>query len=179
MESRLSFALQINSTAMNRLLHQALGVFFLLLALLPASAQQSKGAAVVNEDKPGTGKVHGLIIGINAYQDFPALQYANADALNFYRLLLSPSIGADSNHVVLLLNEKATSPNVYEALENLVTFAKAGDRVFIYFSGHGDVEKTTVQQFGFLVTYDTPKKMVMRNSLDVNHLNAYVSTLSL
>ncbi len=164
---------------MKRLLHQALGVFFLLLALLPASAQQSKGAAVVNEDKPGTGKVHGLIIGINAYQDFPALQYANADALNFYRLLLSPSIGADSNHVVLLLNEKATSPNVYEALENLVTFAKAGDRVFIYFSGHGDVEKTTVQQFGFLVTYDTPKKMVMRNSLDVNHLNAYVSTLSL
>ncbi len=179
MESRLSFALQLNSTTMERLLHHTFGVFFLLLLLLPASAQQGKGAALINEDKPGTGKVHGLIIGINAYQDFPALQYANADALNFYRLLLSPSIGADSNHVVLLLNEKATSPNVYEALENLVTFAKAGDRVFIYFSGHGDVEKTTVQQFGFLVTYDTPKKMVMRNSLDVNHLNAYVSTLSL
>lgn len=150
-----------------------------LIAAIPLHAQQGKGAALLNEARPATGQVHGLIIGINQYQDFPALQYANADALNFYRLLLSPSIGADSSHVVLLLNEKASSPNVYEALENLVTFAKPGDRVFIYFSGHGDVEKTTVQQFGFLVTYDTPKKMVMRNSLDVNHLNAYVNTLSL
>lgn len=150
-----------------------------LIAVTALHAQQGKGAALLNETKPATGQVHGLIIGINQYQDFPALQYANADALNFYRLLLSPSIGADSSHVVLLLNEKASSPNVYEALENLVTFAKPGDRVFIYFSGHGDVEKTTVQQFGFLVTYDTPKKMVMRNSLDVNHLNAYVNTLSL
>ena len=83
MESRLSFALQLNSTTMERLLHHTFGVFFLLLLLLPASAQQGKGAALINEDKPGTGKVHGLIIGINAYQDFPALQYANADALNF------------------------------------------------------------------------------------------------
>lgn len=150
-----------------------------LIAVTALHAQQGKGAALLNEARPATGQVHGLIIGINQYQDFPALQYANADALNFYRLLLSPSIGADSSHVELLLNEKASSPNVYEALENLVTFAKPGDRVFIYFSGHGDVEKTTVQQFGFLITYDTPKKMVMRNSLDVNHLNAYVNTLSL
>ena len=78
-----------------------------------------------------------------------------------------------------MLNEEAISPNIYAALENLIAKAKEKDKVYIYFSGHGDSENSTIFKSGFLLTHETPKHSYYTNSINIDILNNFVSTLSI
>ncbi|MBL7726574.1 MAG: hypothetical protein JNM68_02765, partial [Dinghuibacter sp.] len=50
--------------------------------------------------------------------------------------------------------------------------------VYIYFSGHGDVENITVHKNGFLLCYNTPPNNYVLSALSVLHLNDMANTLS-
>jgi protein O-mannosyl-transferase len=130
-------------------------------------------------EPPAKPRILGVVMGISKYQNVPSLRYADRDAMSFYNFLLSPAGGAaDTNNIRLLLNEKATSYNFFEAMDNLLDMAKEGDQVYIYFAGHGDIEKKTERQNGFLIGYNAPPNCYAAGgSISVRFLQDYVETL--
>ncbi|HUS00462.1 MAG TPA: caspase family protein, partial [Chitinophagaceae bacterium] len=127
------------------------------------------------------GKVYALVIGISKYlqKDIPELQFADRDAQVFADFLRSKAGGMlPEENIQLLINEKATSSAIYDAIYWLKTTCKKDDLVFFYFSGHGDVENLTMYKNGFLICYDTPPNNYVNLSLSVDYLNDIANTLS-
>ncbi len=143
-------------------------------------AQTTKGVSVAySSPQEQTGKTYALIVGISQYKNpaIPSLQFADRDALAFRNYLVAS--GVDSSNITLLLNEKASFAETMLSLDELCTQkAKAGDKVFIYFSGHGDVESRVITNVGYLLTYDAPKAVYAISAINVRTLQDYVSTLS-
>ena len=105
-------------------------------------------------------KTYAVIVGISKYQNegIDKLQFAHKDAEAFANYLKSNAGGkvSDSN-IILLQNEKATYTAIYQALDWLLEVCKEGDLVYFFFSGHGDMENSTIYKLGFLISYNTPR----------------------
>lgn len=147
---------------------------------LTAFAQvNNKGISVNTPGGPSSNTTHALVIGISKYQNIPSLTYADADAFNFYQFLISSAGGnIDSNNIKLLLNQNATSANIFAALDWLLEVSKEGENVLIYFSGHGDLETKTIMQNGFLLASDAPKSCYMAGgTIGLFYLQTYLNTL--
>ncbi len=91
------------------------------------------------------GKRFAVLIGIGDYQDpsISDLNYAAADVKSVYSLLTDPSRGGfPKENVQLILDRKATRRSIVKAIGDWL-FRKAGpdDEVFVYYAGHGAVEK--------------------------------------
>ncbi|MBI1783105.1 MAG: tetratricopeptide repeat protein [Sphingobacteriales bacterium] len=114
---------------------------------------EEKGAPAQNNY---SGTTYAIIVGISSYHYIKSLTYADKDAELFKEFLMSLSGGSvkDSN-IIMLLNEKATSTNFYlNAIGEWIAQKnfKAGDKLYIYFSGHGDARDNREYH---LLTYDT------------------------
>jgi len=122
-----------------------------------------------------------LIIGISDYKDdgIGDLRFANRDAEIFASYLQSEAGGAlpDVN-IWRMTNQEATLGAIDNALDWLIKETKKGDKVIIYFSGHGDVERRTLWQRGYLLVYDTPANNFRNNAVRVEELDEIVKTLS-
>ncbi len=163
------------------------GFFALCLALSTAlSAQDTKGASPLATHHSSLIAHHStraVVIGISDYQDpqIPDLQYAHRDAEAFAHWLSRSLAGSglDNTHIKVLLNEQASAGRVAEALDALIEQSVEGDQVFIYFSGHGDVERKTISQPGFLLCWDAPPRVYMGGgAYSLAYLEDIVSTLS-
>jgi len=159
----------------------------LLFLFLPAIAfsQQDKGAApfgASSPDKHTSGSMHAVVIGISDYQDpaIPDLRFAHRDAEIFANWLRSPAGGSlDGDHLKVLVNQQATAGRIAEALDALIEQTRAGEQVVIYFSGHGDVERKTISQPGFLLCWDAPPQVYMGGgTYSLSFLQEIISTLS-
>ncbi len=130
----------------------------------------------------GRGEVRAVVVGISDYQDkdIPDLRFADRDAEAFANFLRSPAGGSlDGDHLKVLTNQNATAGRIAEALDGLIEQAAAGDQVIIYFSGHGDVERKTVSQPGFLLAWDAPTRVYMGGgTYSLAFLQEVVTTLS-
>ena len=98
---------------------------------------------------------YAVIVGISRYQKLPdrlQLQYPERDAQSIYTIAISPEGGNfKQENVHVLEGAKATLANVrHEIGDWLPSVAKPGDRVLIYFAGHGFV----YQGKGYLAPYD-------------------------
>ncbi|WP_428665983.1 tetratricopeptide repeat protein [Runella sp.] len=143
------------------------------------SAQEERGQNTEKTASKTIGKTWALIVGVSQYQHINSLRFAGDDALAFYNYLLSPAGGSvPQANIQLLLNEKATLGQVDRAMGNLLDFVKPNDRVFLYFSGHGDQESKTIAQRGFLLTYDTFSSNYNSTAFAVLYLQDYIATLS-
>ena len=157
---------------------------FLLVTNFVLFAQTEKGATPLNPQPAiaNPQSVRAVVIGISDYQDpaIPDLQYAHRDAEAFANFLRSPAGGLlDNDHLKVLTNEKATAGRIAEAFDALIEQAAAGDQVIIYFSGHGDVERKTVTQPGFLLCWDAPSRVYMGGgTYSLAFLQEIVTTLS-
>ncbi|MCB9284391.1 MAG: tetratricopeptide repeat protein [Lewinellaceae bacterium] len=129
-----------------------------------------------------SGSTYAVVIGISNYQDsaIPDLRYADRDAEAFANFLRSPAGGSlDADHLKLLTNEQATTGQVAAALDWLLEQSKKDDKVIIYFSGHGDVERKTISQPGFLLCWDAPPRVYMGGgTYSLAFLQEIVTTLS-
>ncbi|TNE57027.1 MAG: tetratricopeptide repeat protein, partial [Bacteroidetes bacterium] len=125
---------------------------------------------------------YAVVVGISDYQDpqIPDLKYAHKDAEAFANFLRSPAGGSlDEDHLKILLNEEATQARFAGALDWLWEVAGENDRVIIYFSGHGDVEKKSLTQPGYLLCWDAPSRVYMAGgAFPLPMLQEVISTIS-
>ena len=119
-------------------------LFFCLLSTQQLFAQQNaKGSAEEEADSIETKKTYAVIIGISDYAA-PRLRLnaADKDAALFARFLLETK-KITKEDLQLLLNRNANSGAVNAAIRSLSEKKlKKGDEVIIYFSGHGDIQKS-------------------------------------
>lgn len=122
----------------------------LLIVLLTVSLfGQEKGITPILKTDVVNGNTYAVVVGISDYQDdgIPDLNYADDDALAFAGFLQSAAGGSlDEDHLKVLINEEATVAQFAIALDWLWEIVKENDKVIIYFSGHGDVERKSLTQ---------------------------------
>jgi protein O-mannosyl-transferase len=145
-------------------------------------SQTEKGLTPASKKNPITGTTRAVVIGISDYQDvgIPDLHFADKDAEALANFLRSPAGGSlDQDHLQFLTNKNATAGKVAAALDWLLEQSKTGDQVIIYFSGHGDVERKTISQPGFLLCWDSPAKIYMGGgTFGLTYFQEIVTTLS-
>ena len=156
----------------------------LLLGMAVCLHAQEKGLTPIRTQSSSTqGSTYALVVGVSDYQDtgIPDLRFADRDAEAFAAFLRSPAGGKmDDDHLRVLVNEQATSAQFAIALDWLWEVAKEGDRVFIYFSGHGDVEAKSITQPGYMLFWDAPSRVYMAGgAFNVRDLNDVISTLAI
>lgn len=127
-------------------------------------------------------KTYALVIGISGYEnkDLKPLAYADKDAGLFAAYLQSKAGGAvPDSQIRVLLNEKATIAAVYNAMDWLKQQASENDVVYVYFSGHGDVETKSSKVNGYLLAYNTPAHNYPNNAISIEQLNNDANFLTL
>jgi len=116
------------------------------------------------------------LVGINTYPGCP-LQGCVNDIQNV-KTYITKDLGFSPDKVRVLTNEEATTANIFELLAWLIKDAKAGDRRYFHYSGHGaefagrDLEKQPdgMNQVICPVDFDwTPEHMIM----DVDFVNLF------
>ena len=132
---------------------------------------------IVTSDIP-TGTSYALVMGVSKYENpnIPELKYADIDALVFREYLLSS--GIKQENVYTLINESATNAAFWSTLNYLSDHVKDGDIVYIYFSGHGDVESKTIVQDAYLLPYDSPYTVYPMGAIGIVYLKSWISTFS-
>ncbi|MBK9222872.1 MAG: tetratricopeptide repeat protein [Saprospiraceae bacterium] len=138
--------------------------------------------SIVNNQKSIVNNTYAVVVGISDYQDpgIPDLRFADRDAEAFANYLRSDAGGKlDIDHLKVLLNEKATVAQFAIALDWLMEIVKENDQVIIYFSGHGDVEKSTITQPGYLLCWDAPSRVYLAGgALALPMFQDIITTLS-
>ncbi len=156
--------------------HMNLKIYFLLLCLPSCFI-----ATYAQAPQPAAANTYALVVGISGYQDaaIPKLNYADKDASLFAQWLQSKAGGSVPGYQIkLLTNETASIAAVYSALDWLKEIATAGDTVFIYFSGHGDIEtKDSISQ-GYLLAWNSPPNNYRNNAIGVADLNNIANILT-
>src|ERR1039458_834391 len=149
-------------------LTRALGILAALAAALAAQApppeqkqqrdlKYESGPPPTKPAQPGVTipRSYALVLGIANYKNLAAkdqLQFSERDAESIYSILISPEGGNfHAENVHKLTGPRATLANMRHELEEwLPATAHDGDRVLIYFAGHGFV----FDGRGYLAPYD-------------------------
>lgn len=96
------------------------------------------GAAVAQSaEEKGRGTRHALIIGIGDYApaDVPALRGVTHDITSARRMAAAMDVPAAN--ITVLRDREATADGIRRAVALLGQRVQEGDRVFVYYSGHG------------------------------------------
>ncbi|MBV6472158.1 MAG: hypothetical protein JPMHGGIA_00411 [Saprospiraceae bacterium] len=158
-------------------------IFFKAL-FVPLLSAQSKGVTPLNTlINFETKSTYALVVGISDYQHpaIPDLKYADKDAMAFVQYLESAAGGyVKPENIRLLLNQDATMARFALALVWLMDQCDSNSQAIIYFSGHGDVERKSISQPGFLLFWDSPANVYMSGgTFSVGMLQEIITTLSL
>ncbi len=152
--------------------------FLWALCVLSGFAQNSKGAVGENTAPVVQGQQYAVVVGISQYENIESLHYADSDAVYFVDFL-ETRLGVKSENIKTFYNEEATLDIMFE-LDALKKKAKPGDRVYIYFSGHGDIE-TEQKLGGLLLLYSCPASQYYLNPtgfIQQENLRKTISDLS-
>jgi len=161
---------------------QQLSFFFLPVCLLLFSCLVSAQPLLKNDAPAATAaNTYAIVIGISSYQDpdIPRLNFSNKDAMVFADFLQSASGGSvPKQNIKLLTDSMATIGEVDKSIRWLMDHCKEGDKVFFYFSGHGEMENVTMSKNGYLICYNTPSVAFVNMGLSIDYLNDVVNTIS-
>lgn len=153
-----------------------------LILLSCALLAQQQHRDLVVKDVPPTPRAkaapvpprsYALVVGIAAYQNLSPqqnLHFSERDAESIYSILISPEGGSfRAENVHRLIGPKATLANLKHELEDwLPSVAKDGDRVLVYFAGHGFV----VDGRAYLAPYDIQLDRVAQTAYPMDSLGA-------
>ncbi len=127
-------------------------VLWLLLVLaltLPGancttSAEQQRGQEISSQIPADLqlGDYQALLIGINEYQHWPSLQFAERDAREL-RDLLASQYGFPQTAMTLLTGSEATLSNISGAIYRLLRDSTDKSNLLIYYAGHGQLDPLT------------------------------------
>jgi hypothetical protein len=114
-----------------------------------------------------------LIIGISRFAN-PAynLKYAAKDASDFYDYLVHEA-GFRQDHVLLLLDDKATKLNIMEAFGEkfLPAVTEDGDLVVVYVSTHGTPANRDKGGRNYIAAWDTDINRLYGTGVDMDEIN--------
>src|SRR5580698_5180711 len=142
-----------------------------IFELEQALADQAAAAAASAQNG---GQTYALLVGISKYaKPELSLQFADADASVFGKLLESPRGGSvPSNNILLLTDEKATTAAVRNGFQDfLKRRAGRNDTVVIVIAGHGTVEVPGSKN-AFILTYDSDPQDLTSTALAVDELQS-------
>jgi len=120
---------------------------------------------------------YAVIVGVSRYQKLPEdkqLLYAERDAQAIYTALISPEGGNFKvENVHLLTNDKATLAALKREIDGwLPSVAKEGDRVLIYFAGHGFLSDGK----GYLAPHDFDLNKVATTGYPMDELGSVIGS---
>ncbi len=154
-------------------------LFIFCLISLDLISQTNKGWDVpaAASSQMTSGETYALIIGVSKYKNLPSqLKYADKDAQVFHQYLRATGVKKD--HIHTLINETALKGSIWAEVEYLLDIAKKGDVVYVYFSGHGDVERKTIGRKAYLLPYDSETHGYVSCAVGIPDLKDYFNTLS-
>lgn len=113
-----------------------------------------------------------VIVGISNYQHRDwNLRYADRDAEELYKLLLTPSGGGfKPENVCKLINETATTGNITRALRGFLKKPAREDLVLIYFACHGAPDFDRPDNV-YLLTHDTDPNEIAGTALPMREID--------
>lgn len=121
-----------------------------------------------------------LVVGVSDYAQISDLDYAHRDAEVFAAFLTSNTKQrVTPENIRLLTNEEATMGTFEKAMKWLVSESEVDDRAIIYFSGHGDVEKSEEGLMGFLLLHNSPPvDYPIGGACPIEYLDQTIATLT-
>lgn len=120
----------------------------------------------------------GVVVGISRYQHLDRQDWllsGRKDAEAFAQFLQSPRGGGmpDSN-LKLLLDEQATGRAIRLALDFVITQARSGDVVTIFFAGHGKVVQYGSGEIAYLLPHDADLDLLNVTAIPMDEIRRYV-----
>lgn len=136
------------------------------ISMLPVSAKPEADNTPIRDK-------WAVVIGIDRFQDrsIPTLDYASKDASDFAQFLIERGHFA-KDHVLLLLNEKATEKKIRHVLGDdwLPKHVLPGDLVVVFASTHGSPKELDVANENFLIAYDTDCDSLFSSAIKLSDL---------
>ena len=113
---------------------------------------------------------YAVIIGINAYEKLPSLEYAVKDARAMEEKL--KSLGFQTT---TLLNQYATRDKIVKILgDELPQKVQNNDRVIVFFAGHTQTEeKADGTHMGYLVPVDADTKNIINTAISMDQIRGF------
>ena len=105
----------------------------------------SRGITLYGEDPtiaPSLGDYHALLIGIDDYEKWPSLGYAEQDATDIGNILVD-RYGFSPDKIVRLAGEDATRGRILREMRNLLETLDEDDKLLIFYAGHGQLDPLT------------------------------------
>jgi uncharacterized caspase-like protein/cytochrome c-type biogenesis protein CcmH/NrfG len=134
--------------------------------------RQIKLASTQNVSCTAYAERWAIIVGISQYKDQSLnLKYADRDAEELYKLLLTPSGGAfEADHIIKLTNEDATTAKITRALRSFLKQPAKEDIVLIYFACHGGPDSDRPDII-YLLTHDTDPNDISGTALPMREID--------
>ncbi len=120
---------------------------------------------------------YAVVIGIEGYRgELPPAEHAEHDAAVFARYLVR-TLGVPSDHVKVLLGQRASKSDIEAALDEWLpaTKARPGARVYFYYSGHGAPDPTTGDSY--LVPWDGDPAFPKTKQLRISEVYSKLTAL--
>ncbi len=105
----------------------------------------SRGMVVVEEDPAGSatlGDYHALLIGIDEYQEWPRLDFAQQDAADIRNILVD-RYGFSTDKITHLKGSDATRSRILRELRDLLETLDENDNLLVFYAGHGQLDPLT------------------------------------
>jgi uncharacterized caspase-like protein len=151
---------------------------YLVFSCIQGKAQDNnKGVSIKKMGETATGKTYALVVGISDYKYLPKLHFADVDAKDFYQYVLQSAPG-DSVNMRYFTNAEATREAIVDRLYDITDKVKKGDKVYVFLSGHGDVEQLTKTDNSLFLLSESPAKNYLRKTeyIDLNLLREFFTT---
>jgi tetratricopeptide (TPR) repeat protein len=120
---------------------------------------------------------YAVIIGISRYQNLTAkqqLQFPERDAQAIKTILINPEGGSfKEENVHMLIGPQATLARVRDEIDNwLPSKSRDGDRVLIYFAGHGFIDPSSGR--AYLAPYDIDPRRISATGYPMDELGSVI-----
>ena len=134
---------------------------------------QNRGLSVASSNSYATHVDRwAIVVGISKYKhENMNLRYADRDAEEVYKLLLSSSGGNfKADHVIKLTNDEATTAKITQALRSFLKKPAREDLVFIYFACHGSPDFDRPGNV-YMLTHDTDPNDIAGTALPMREID--------
>jgi peptidoglycan/xylan/chitin deacetylase (PgdA/CDA1 family)/uncharacterized caspase-like protein len=119
-----------------------------------------------------------VVVGIDAYAQWPKLEYAVNDA-SAVRNALIQDLGFAEDHVLFLKDGEATRNNILSFFEGRLNHElKRDDRLFVFFAGHGATRQlSSGRTLGYIIPSDSSPEHFATDAISMTEIQDIAESL--